>query len=97
MPPASVRNRLCFLALGPSQGAEVKFDVDSRAAEWLINSPRPTSVAATRDRFSAKIIVRAKWPCMRSEHPDLGTLLRGQPIDTAPPRLIPCFSAAFPD
>lgn len=53
MPPASVRNRLCFLGLGRSQEAGVRFDVDSRAEGCLINSPCPTTLATTRDQFGA--------------------------------------------
>lgn len=82
MPPASVRNGLCFLGLGPSHGAEVRFDVDSRAVGCLINSPCPTSLATTRDQFGAEIIVRANG-LARARNPDLGTLLRGLPIHPA--------------
>lgn len=80
MPPASVRNGLCF---GPSHVAKVRFDVDSRAVGCLINSPCPTSLATTRDQLGAEVILRAKWPCARSEPRSWNIVVRA--ADTSSP------------
>lgn len=85
MPPASVSNRLCSLGLGPPLVARVSFDVDSGAVECTIDSPRPKSLAAARDRYSAEMIVQAKWPGARSKPGSGNTVSRTG--DTSSPAL----------